>query len=220
MNLPRMPAAVVFDMDGLLFDTEVLYQEAIQLAAAEAGHEVAVDVFNRTVGLPWAQSRTLLLSHFGDAFPVDDFQEAWVRHFWVIAETRLALKPGALELLDTLDQFRLPRAIATSSSRRSVERHLTAYNLMGRFAEIVGHGDYERGKPAPDPFLKAAARLGVEPDLCLALEDSHNGVRAASSAGMMTIMVPDLLEPTDEIRGLCTFVVRDLHEVRSLILAT
>ena len=220
MKLPRMPAAVIFDMDGLLFDTEALYQEAILLAAGEGGHEVALDVFNRTVGLPWAQSRTLLLSHFGDAFPVDDFQEAWVRHFWVIAETRLALKPGALELLDTLDQFRLPRAIATSSFRRTVERHLTAYNLMGRFAEIVGHGDYERGKPAPDPFLKAAARLGVEPDLCLALEDSHNGVRAASSAGMMTIMVPDLLEPTDEIRGLCTFVVRDLHEVRSLILAT
>jgi HAD superfamily hydrolase (TIGR01509 family) len=132
----------------------------------------------------------------------------------------LRCKLGAVELLDTLDQFRLPRAIATSSSRRTVERHLTAYNLMGRFAEIVGHGDYERGKPAPDPFLKAAARLGVEPDLCLALEDSHNGVRAASSAGMMTIMVPDLLEPTDEIRGLCTFVVRDLHEVHSLILAT
>ena len=214
-----MPAAVIFDMDGLLFDTEALYQEAILLAAGEGGHEVALDVFNRTVGLPWAQSRTLLLSHFGDAFPVDDFQEAWVRHFWVIAETRLALKPGALELLDTLDQFRLPRAIATSSSRRTVERHLTAYNLMGRFAEIVGHGDYERGKPAPDPFLKAAARLGVEPDLCLALEDSHNGVRAASSAGMMTIMVPDLLEPTDEIRGLCSFVVRDLREVRALFLA-
>ena len=136
-----------------------------------------------------------------------------------IAETRLALKLGALELLDTLDQFRLPRAIATSSSRRTVERHLTAHNLMGRFAEIVGRGDYERGKPAPDPYLKAAQQLGVEPYLCLALEDSHNGIRSASSAGMMTIMVPDHLEPTDEIRGLCAFVVRDLYEVRSLILA-
>src|ERR1700736_6376036 len=219
MKLPRMPAAVIFDMDGLLFDTEALYQEAILLAAGEGGHEVALDVFNRTVGLPWAQSRTLLLSHFGDAFPVDDFQEAWVRHFWVIAETRPLLKVGALELLDTLDQFRLPRAIATSSSRRTVERHLTAHNLMERFDAIVGHGDYERGKPAPDAFLKAAERLGVEPPLCLALEDSHNGVRSASSAGMMTIMVPDLLEPTDEIRGLCTFVVRDLREVRALFLA-
>jgi HAD superfamily hydrolase (TIGR01509 family) len=220
LKLLRTPAAVVFDMDGLLFDTETLYQEAILVAAAEGGHEVAVDVFNRMVGVPWAQSRSMLLSHFGEDFPVDDFQEAWVRHFWVIAETRLELKPGALELLDTLDQFRLPRAIATSSSRRTVERHLTAHNLIGRFAQIVGHGDYERGKPAPDPFLKAAERLRVEPQLCLALEDSHNGVRSASSAGMMTIMVPDLLEPTDEIRGLCTFVVRDLYEVRSLILAT
>jgi HAD superfamily hydrolase (TIGR01509 family) len=219
MKLPRAPAAVIFDMDGLLFDTETLYQEAIVLAAAEGGHEVPVDVFNRTIGVPWAQSRTLLLSHFGKGFPVDEFQEAWVRHFWVIAETRLALKPGALELLDTLDQFRLPRAIATSSSRLTVERHLTAHNLLGRFDEIVGRGDYERGKPAPDPFLKAAERLGVEPLLCLALEDSHNGVRSASSAGMMTIMVPDLLEPTDEIRGLCCFIARDLHEARGLILA-
>jgi HAD superfamily hydrolase (TIGR01509 family) len=220
VRLPRAPAAVVFDMDGLLFDTETLSQEAILLAAAEGGHEVALDVFNRTDGLSWAQSRVLLLSHFGETFPVDDFQEAWVRHFWVIAGTRLELKPGALELLDTLDQLELPRAIATSSSRRTVERHLTAHNLMERFEEIVGHGDYESGKPAPDPFLKAAERLGVAPQSCLALEDSHNGVRSASSAGMMTIMVPDLLEPTAEIRALRTFVARDLHEVRSLILAT
>ncbi len=220
MQLPRAPAAIIFDMDGLLFDTETLYQEAILLAAAEGGHEIAVDVFNRTVGLPWAESRALLLSHFGEAFRVDEFQATWVRHFWVIAETRLALKPGALELLDTLDQFRLPRAIATSSSRRTVERHLTAHNLMGRFEEIVGHGDYEKGKPAPDPFLKAAERLGVEPRLCLALEDSHNGIRSASSAGMMTIMVPDLLEPTDEIRALSIFVARDLHDVRRLIVSS
>jgi HAD superfamily hydrolase (TIGR01509 family) len=201
-------------MDGLLFDTETLYQEAIILAAAEGGHEVAQEVFSRTVGLPWAQSRAVLLSHFGETFPIDEFQETWVRHFWVIAETRLQLKPGALEFLDTLDQLGLPRAIATSSSRRTVDRHLAAHNLLGRFNEIVGHGDYERGKPAPDPFLKAAERPGVEPRSCLALEDSHNGVRSASAAGMMTVMVPDLLEPTDELRGLCIFVARDLHEVR------
>jgi HAD superfamily hydrolase (TIGR01509 family) len=218
MKLPRKPAAVVFDMDGLLFDTETLYQEAILLAAAEGGHEVAGDIFSRTIGVPWAQSRVMLMSHFGEAFPVDTFQEAWVRHFWVIAETRLELKPGALELLGTLDEMGLPRAIATSSSLRTVERHLTAHGLEGRFNAIVGHGDYENGKPAPDPFLKAAERLGIEPALCLALEDSHNGVRSASAAGMMTLMVPDLLEPTEEIRGLCTLIVPDLHEVRRLIL--
>ena len=214
MRLPRKPAAVVFDMDGLLFDTEALYQEAILLAATEGGHEVRVEVFKRMVGVPWAQSRAMLLTHFGETFPVDEFQKAWLRHFWMIAETRLAVKPGVVEVLDTLDQLRLPRAIATSSEHRTVERHLTAGNLVGRFDAIIGHGDYENGKPAPDPFLTAAKRLGVAPHLCLALEDSHNGVRSASSADMMTVMVPDLLEPTDEISGLCAFVARDLHEVR------
>jgi beta-phosphoglucomutase-like phosphatase (HAD superfamily) len=206
-------------MDGLLFDTERLYHEALCLAAAECGYEVASDFFAQTIGLPRAQCRALLLSHFGETFAVDDFHATWIRHFWVIAETRLALKPGALELLDTLDQFRLPRAIATSSSRQTVERHLIAHNLTGRFDTFVVRGDYAAGKPAPDPFLTAAERLGVEPRLCLALEDSHNGVRSASSAGMMTIMVPDLLEPTEEIRGLCSHVVRDLHEVRRMVLA-
>jgi HAD superfamily hydrolase (TIGR01509 family) len=218
MRLPRVPAAVIFDMDGLLFDTETLYQEALVLAAAEGGHEVVQEVFNRTVGLPWVQSRAVLLSHFGETFPVDEFQEAWVRHFWIIAETRLELKPGALELLDALDQLALLCAIATSSSQRTVERHLAAHGLLGRFNEIVGHGDYEKGKPAPDPFLRAAERLGVEPQFCLALEDSHNGVRSASAAGMMTVMVPDLLPPTDEIRALCTFVTHDLHAVRRSVL--
>lgn len=218
MWLPRRPAAVVFDMDGLLFDTEALYQEAMLLAAVEVGQQLAPDFFHRTVGLPWARVRCLFRSHFGSAFLVDEFHAAWVRHFWAIAEIRLALKPGALELLDTLDRIRLPRAIATSSSHSTAERHLITHNLLGRFDQIVGHGDYAAGKPAPDPFLKAAERLGVEPRLCLALEDSHNGVRSASSAGMMTIMVPDLLEATDEVRELCTLVVADLHEVSRLLL--
>ena len=83
----------------------------------------------------------------------------------------------------------------------------------------MGNGDYTKGKPEPDPFVKAAERLGIEPHLCLALEDSHNGVLSASSAGMMTIMVPDLLEPTDEISRLCVLVAIDLHEVCQLISA-
>ena len=218
MQLPLKPAAVIFDMDGLLFDTEALYQEALAFTAAGHGYTIAPDFFGKTVGLPWAQCRTLLLSYFGEALSVDEFEAAWIRHFWVIAETRLALKPGALELLDTLDQLGLPRAIATSSSRKTVERHLITHDLTGRFDEIVGHDDYETGKPAPDPFLKAAERLGVEPQLCLALEDSPNGVRSASAAGMMTVMVPDLIEPTEEIRALCSLVVPDLHEIRRLII--
>jgi beta-phosphoglucomutase-like phosphatase (HAD superfamily)/8-oxo-dGTP pyrophosphatase MutT (NUDIX family) len=218
VRLPRKPAAVVFDMDGLLFDTEALWNEALLSAAAEGGHEVADELFSKSIGVRRSQCRALFLSHFGEDFLFDDFHANWVRHFWLIAENKLALKPGAPELLDTLDQLRLPHAIATSSSRTTVERHLTSHSLMDRFDEIICRGDYENGKPAPDPFLTAAERLDIEPRLCLALEDSHIGVRSAAAAGMMTVMVPDLLEPTDEIRGLCTFVASDLHEVRSALL--
>jgi HAD superfamily hydrolase (TIGR01509 family) len=206
-------------MDGLLFDTEALYQEAAILAAADGGHDVCSGILSQTIGLPWPQSRSILLAHFGLSFPVEEFVATWLRHFEVLAATRLALKPGAMELLSTLDDLGLPRAIATSSARETVENHLQFHDLVGRFHHIVGHGDYAVGKPAPDPFLKAAELLGVEPRSCLALEDSHNGVRSAAAACMMTVMVPDLLEPTDEIRVLCAFIARDLHEVRDVLLA-
>ena len=219
MKLPRRPTAVIFDLDGLLFDTEKLYQEAILAAATEVGCEITTASFLRMVGTPWQVTRSRLIDEHGATFPIEELRAAWIRHFDAIVSTRLSLKPGAAELLDTLDELRLPRAIATSSSHKTAQHHLTAHDLVERFHEIVAHGDYAAGKPAPDPYLKAAKRLGVEPRLCLALEDSHNGVRSASSAGMMTIMVPDLLKPTDEIRGLCTFILDDLHAVRRLVLA-
>ena len=219
MNLPRPPAAVIFDLDGLLFDTESLYQDAIMTAAEELGHDMTPAIFRTMIGRPLAQTRAFLLERYGSSFPADELFATWHRHFAVIVETRLAVKPGVLELLDALDTLGMPRGIATSSSHKTVQHHLGAYDLAGRFHKIVASSDYANGKPAPDPYLLAAKQLGIEPRLCLALEDSHNGVRSASAAGMMTIMVPDLLEATDEIRSLCTLVVRDLHEVRDLVLA-
>jgi len=217
MSLPRKPLAVVFDMDGVIFDTEVLYLESIIDAAKQAGFDLPKPVYMSTIGLTGESARTVLLDHFGADFDIEALWEASERRFGELTETKQYLKTGVHELLNHLDEFELPRAIATSSRPDAAEHHLTSHDLRDRFTTVVARGDYARGKPNPDPFLTAADRLGVAPKDCLALEDSHNGVRAASSAGMMTVMVPDLLEPTEEMRSLCVRIAEDLHEVRGVM---
>jgi HAD superfamily hydrolase (TIGR01509 family) len=217
MALPCPPQAIVFDMDGLLFDTEALHEEAAGLAARDLAHAMTPELFRSLIGLTGPDGRARVLHHFGPAFQIDAFFDGWRKHFYVMADTRLNLKPGASELLDLLDDLGMPRAIATSSSHKTVDHHLALHGLGQRFHHVVARGDYEKGKPAPDPYLKAAAMLGIDPALCLALEDSHNGIRSAAAAGMMTVMVPDLLEATDEIRELCALVVPDLHAVVRLV---
>lgn len=207
-----LPAAVIFDMDGLLFDSEALFRDAILTAAKELGHSFSVADFLKLVGLPWAVNQVQLQAHIGPDGDLAAFQAAWIRNYDGVRAT-LALKAGVTEMLALLDQLRLPRAICTSSAHADVEHNLVLHSLQGRFDAVIASGDYARGKPSPDPYLRAAEVLGVVPAACLALEDSHNGVRAAAAAGMQTVMVPDLLPPTPEIRALCAFVARDLHEV-------
>ncbi|MGA2951622.1 MAG: HAD family phosphatase [Caulobacteraceae bacterium] len=215
--IPRPVKAVVFDMDGLLLDTEVVYREVMAEAAAVMGEELPEAVFLKMVGLPGAASREVALDHFGPEFSFD----GWMAHVSTLAHERLSagapLKAGVAELLDRLDEAGLPRAIATSSSHDGVERHLGPSGLVPRFHAVIAAGDYAHGKPHPDPFLTAARRLGVAPADCLALEDSHNGVRAAAAAGMMTVMVPDLLPATPEMRALTVAVVDSLHDVAALL---
>jgi HAD superfamily hydrolase (TIGR01509 family) len=220
MSLPRAVRAVVFDMDGLLVDTEVVSREVMTQAALALGHELPDDVFSRMVGLNFATSRAILVEHYGEDFDVDGFWAESTRRYHAALDVGVALKTGVVELLDFLDLHRVPRAIATSSPHHDVERNLGRHGLKPRFDAIIARGDYARGKPEPDPFLKAAEALGVEPRHCLALEDSHNGIRAAHAAGMMAVMVPDLLEATDEIRALCARVIESLHEVQDLIAAS
>jgi HAD superfamily hydrolase (TIGR01509 family) len=220
MSLPRPVAAVVFDMDGVLFDTETQYEKAVIEAGRQLGIDMTSEFFRGTVGSPWPVVREQMLAHFGPDLAVDELAEISRRVFRELTETQEILKPGVRELLDLLDALQLPRAVATSSSRATVERHLQRHALADRFHGIAAHGDYARHKPHPDPFLKAAELLGVDPRACLAVEDSHHGVRSASSAGMMTVMVPDLLPATDEICALCLHVVPDLHGVRQLIIGS
>ncbi|MEO3470327.1 HAD family phosphatase [Roseomonas sp. CAU 1739] len=213
MSLSRMPDGIVFDMDGLLFDSEALYRDAARAAAAEAGRDLPDAVFASLVGGVWPDNRARLLAHFGEDFAVDAYQAEWMRHYAARAADGPALKPGVREMLVLLDGLGLKRAIATSSSHEAVQRNLAAHGLAGCFDAVVARGDYARGKPAPDPFLRAADRLGVAADGCLALEDSPHGVRSASAAGMVVVMVPDLVPASAADHHLCAFVAADLHDV-------
>lgn len=217
MQLPRIPKAIVFDMDGLLFDTEAIARDAMAAAAQRLGFEMPEDVFLSMVGLPPDTSREFLRNHYGDGFDVETYWAETDNDFERLLVGRTFLKAGVIELLEHLDRVGLKRAIVTSSQHEHVQRNLSLHDLVGRFHLIVAHGDYPRGKPSPDPFLTAANKLGVRPEDCLALEDSLNGIRSAAGAGMMTIMVPDLIQPTDDIRSLCLRVARDLHEVHDLL---
>ena len=217
MTLPRDVAAVVFDMDGLLVDTETVFRDVMMEVSRRRGVHLPLEVFLRMVGLQSVSSRLVAMDHFGPDFDYD----SWMAETWELAHARMAVevvvKAGVVELLDYLEDAGIPRAVATSSGHPTVQRQLGPNGLLPRFQAVVAAGDYARGKPNPDPFLTAAARLGVDPTDCLALEDSHNGVRAAHAAGMMTVMVPDLLEATAEMRSLCVAVAETLHGVRDMI---
>ena len=220
MTLPRTPRAVVFDMDGLLFDTEAVARDTFFEASTLHGRDVPMSVYARLIGTSGQVGREILIEHFGPNFDTNSFWDSWGVRYDSRLQAGVALKSGVMELLDRLDTLKLRRAIATSSPHEYVRQHLDHHGLQGRFDAVVAAGDYERGKPSPDPFLKAAQALGVPPRDCLALEDSHHGVRAAHAAGMMAVMVPDLLDPTEEMRGLCVRIASSLHEVDALIALT
>ena len=215
-TLPRKAAAVILDMDGLMFDTEALYRDAVIAAAADGGHDISPAFYLSTIGMSVEATRAAFRERCGEDF---DFDLFWTtaEQFREITKLQQCMKQGLVELLDLLDSAGLPRAIATSSRHEDVRHNLGLHGLLHRFEIVIARGDYARGKPQPEPFLKAAERLGVRPESCIALEDSYHGVRAASAAGMMTIMVPDLLPPTSEMEELCVCIAQDLHQVCAFI---
>jgi HAD superfamily hydrolase (TIGR01509 family) len=206
------PSAVIFDMDGLLLDSEPLYRVTWQTAAAELGCPIDDELYVHFVGRGNDEADRILRERFGDKLPLDEFRARWRRDWDERLEREpLARKPGAIELLDWLDERCVPKALATSTPRAVALRCLG--DLASRFAAFAFGDEVEHSKPAPDLFLLASRRLDVAPKDCLVLEDSEAGVLAARAAGMDVIIVPDLVEPSPEIAAMTVGVCRSLHEV-------
>lgn len=210
--------AVIFDMDGTLVDSERVSQEAWKRAARDLGIELPGELIRSFIGRTAPSVHALMVEHLGgdDELAKECFRLHLV-HFDQICETDLTLMPGAREALDELHAAGYPLALATSTYRSKAIPRLDRFGLRDMFASITTGDEIENGKPAPDIFLLAAERMGVDPTCCAVIEDSHNGVRSGHAAGAQVFMVPDMVPPTSEIEGMCAAVLESLHELPGAI---
>ena len=194
---------IIFDMDGVIFDTERLYLECCRPAAEKLGLVGVEDVAYECIGLTDVETHKKLRACIGDDALLEAFNQEIYRTFVEHYEKYgLTVKKGVFELLDYLKERGDRTAIGSSTESEIVEMELRDAGLLDYFDVVVGGDMAKASKPAPDVFLLAAEKLGVSIEDCIIIEDSFNGVRAARSAGATVFMVPDLLEPTEEIRAL------------------
>lgn len=211
--IPRPPAAVVCDMDGLLVDSERLERRVWQSVAADHGLEMSDERFTSFVGHSWDECQRMLLGFYGAEFDTLAFRATCHERMRAIVEAEgVPLRPGAREWLAFVTGLGIPLGLATSSGPAFVRERLG--ELLPAFAAVATRADVARGKPHPDLYLEAAARLRLEPALCLAIEDSPTGARAAMAAGMPVVIVPDLVAPPSEVAALAAGVYDSLHAVR------
>jgi HAD superfamily hydrolase (TIGR01509 family) len=209
--------AVIFDMDGLMLDTECIYRDVFNRAAADCGIEFPGWLHEKLLGRNTADSKTILREVWKDDALFDRFMEASRHHHEILFAEAPALKRGLLELLDLIESKGIPKVVATSTRRDYAIPRLEMTNLLSRFATVTTGDQVKWGKPAPDIYLLAAKSIGKDPSKCVALEDSEAGVTAAHAAGMTVCMVPDLKQPTDDVRKLAHNVYESLVDVRRLL---
>lgn len=209
-------SGIIFDMDGLLFDTEMLYYQATQKIADEMGFPYNKELYMRFLGVSdeevW-ENYHQLFAEFGSqrvqAF-IDNAYEETLRMF---AAGEGDLKPGVHELLNYLEEARIPKVIASSNQRKMIDTLLSQHHLAERFDGIVSADDVSRAKPDPEIFCKAQILLGKPKEELLIFEDSQNGILAADGAGIPVILVPDLLPPTQKMTELAHEIFTSLEQV-------
>ena len=203
VNSVGLPKGAIFDQDGLLFDTEVIFEQSWIKAGEELGLPVTLELTHKLSGRGKKELASVIAEVFQEADP-----EAMVeRAHHLAAETQLAMtpvmKPGVREILGFCRKHGIRTAIASSSMRHLVDHNLEVTGLAEFFDAIVTGRDVANGKPAPDIFLLAAERIGVHPSECVVFEDAFPGIRAAHAAGCRPVMIPDRTQPTPEILDIC-----------------
>ncbi|MDR3766210.1 MAG: HAD family phosphatase [Butyricicoccus sp.] len=212
-----MIRAVIFDMDGLMFDTERISYELTHDICARHGLDYTLDMKRRMCGANFDACTRIFREELGIDDSVLTFGQCWseVRERMAqdFAAHGIPCKPGLRELLDFLSAHGIRMAVASGSSTAVVQKYLDLAGLPACFSALVGGSDIQNPKPAPDCFLLAAERLGVEPADCLVLEDSNRGLQAALRAGMHAIWVPDLDRPDPETEQRLDAVCPSLADV-------
>lgn len=219
--MTRSYDAVLFDMDGLMIDTEAVYADCWRQAGALLGLPLPETLIRDMVGLSSERCRQLVERHFDDpAAGAAVYRASREQYREQVFHRPVPLKPGIGALLDWLETENIPRAVATSTRREIADRLLARSGLGRYFAHRVTGDEVARPKPAPDIYLAAAGLVGSAPSRCIALEDSRHGMAAACAAGMRVIVVPDLVEPdaSDRARALAVCATLDdaLDRLRTL----
>lgn len=212
--------AVVFDMDGVIFDSEKLYRKHWMITGKEYGipEDEMKELCNLIAGATKEKNSRLMKSRYGEEFDYDAFRTATMNRLDdEVRKNGLEFKPGVKELFSYLKENDYKIGLATSTQRERAEGNLKREGILDVFDYIVYGGVVPNGKPAPDIYLKACEGLGVEPSDAIGIEDSMNGIFASSSAGLYTIMVVDLVPPTQEIREKADEIFDSLFDVISLL---
>ncbi|MEK6275100.1 MAG: HAD family phosphatase [Actinomycetota bacterium] len=209
-----MIEAAVFDLDGVLLDTEELWDEARRQIAEERGGRWRDDAQRAMMGMSSPEWSRYMHEEIGVPDPPEQISAEVVRRLEHLYRERLPLIPGALDAVRRL-AARWPLAIASSSNRPIIDLFLELTGGADLFRATVSSEEVERGKPAPDVYLEAARRLGLEPAVCAAIEDSENGIRSAAGAGMKVIVIPNaVFPPSDEALSLAAVVLASLDELQ------
>lgn len=213
MPATATPSAVVFDLDGLMFNTEELYQQTGTEILRRRGKEFEAELLDAMMGRPASVALQLMIDHHQLASTVDELAAETDELFIGLLEDRLDVMPGLLPLLDTLERAGVPKAIATSSGPAFASQVLGRFELAPRFEFILTSADIQQGKPHPEIYQLAAARLARRPQELLVLEDSQNGCRAAIAAGTVAVAVPAGHSRRHDFRG-ATLVADSLADPR------